>query len=414
MPLENNLVKIIKRHLSSIYIIANILCAISFSATGYLGGDFSGRNITSNSMDLFFSIIIILLSFYIFQKLIYDFFLKIKVHAFAYTPNVTLDVISSLLISLSILGALFYNVGVVGVGPNESDSSIAVKLTSYIFSIFQPTWFSLIYIYYRVSSNYNNWLYVNVFLYTALILLTGQSIQLLALLYVYFAMYCRKKKSLTLWRVILLSIIGFFIYPLIRFLKYAIIGSSVYNVEVSTMMENAVYNSSLYELYKDMLFVALERFQFVANTSYIMHFSDIISNGYTFSLLNYFSGFWVVDSLIKSIGGSFNIIESPQEYLATMISGVNNWASHIGLYGYFVFFGGGALFIYFISVMIFSTSILVSKIIFNSYFFLVLPWIMSFILIIHGWLIQYMAFLQAQLMFLLVIILVKISNPHDL
>ncbi|MGL4338124.1 MAG: oligosaccharide repeat unit polymerase, partial [Turicibacter sp.] len=256
MPLENELVKIIKRHLSSIYIIANILCAILFSATGYLGGDFSGRNITSNSMDLFFSIIIILLSFYIFQKLIYDFFLKLKVHAFAYTPNVTLDVISSLLISLSILGALFYNVGVVGVGPNESDSSIAVKLTSYIFSIFQPTWFSLIYIYYRVSSNYNNWLYVNVFLYTALILLTGQSIQLLALLYVYFAMYCRKKKSLPLWRVILLSIIGFFIYPLIRFLKYAIIGSSVYNIEVSTMMENAVHNSSLYELYKDMLFVA--------------------------------------------------------------------------------------------------------------------------------------------------------------
>jgi len=195
---------------------------------------------------------------------------------------------------------------------------------------------------------------------------------------------------------------------LIRFLKYAIIGSSAYNIELSIMMENALSDTSISELYKDMLIVALERFQFVANTSYVMDFSHTISNGYNPSILSYFSGFWIVNSLTNAVGGHINFIVSPQEYLATMISGMGNWSSHIGLYGYSVFFREESFFIYIISVAILCISVLISKIIFRSYFFLVLPWVISFILIIHGWLIQYMAFLQAQLMFLLVIILAKI------
>jgi len=417
MPLERGLVSIIKRHLSSIYIVANVLCALSFSATGYLGGDFSGRNIASNTMDLFLSLIIILSSFYIYQQLIYDFFSKLDVPAFAYVSNLILDAVVSLLMILSIVGTSFYNIGVVGVGANGAESSALVKLLSYMFSIFQPTWFSLIYIYYRVSANYSRWLYLNVLLYTALILLTGQSIQLIALLYVYLAMYCHKNNSLPSWRLVLLSIIGFLVYPLIRFLKYAIIGSSAYDIEVSIMMGNALSDTSISELYKNMLFVALERFQFVANTSYIMNFSHTISNGYTPSMLSYFSGFWIIDSLAKAIGGHVNFIVSPQEYLATMISGMDNWSSHIGLYGYSVFFSEESFFIYLISVAILCISVLVSKIIFRSHFFLVLPWVISFILIIHGWLIQYMAFLQAQFMFLIVIIIVKvfskIVHPHN-
>ncbi|WP_323907381.1 oligosaccharide repeat unit polymerase [Aeromonas caviae] len=417
MPLERGLVNIIKRHLSSLYIIANIFCALAFSATGYLGGDFSGRNISSNTMSLFLSLIIILSSIYMYQKLIYNYLSKIEVPTFAYVSNLILDAVVSLLMILSIVGALFYNIGVVGVGANGAESSALVKLMAYIFSIFQPTWFSLIYIYYRVSAHYSRWLYINVLLYTILILFTGQSIQLIALLYVYLAMYCHKSNSLPSWRLVLLSIIGFLVYPLIRFLKYAIIGSSAYDIEVSMMMGNALSDTSISELYKDMLFVALERFQFVANTSYIMNFSHTISNGYTPSMLSYFSGYWVIDSLAKAIGVHVNFIVPPQEYLATMISGMDNWSSHIGLYGYSVFFGEESFFIYLISVAILCISVLVSKVIFKSHFFLVLPWAISFILIIHGWLIQYMAFLQAQFIFLIVIILVKILrkifHPHN-
>ncbi|KFK97882.1 MULTISPECIES: oligosaccharide repeat unit polymerase [unclassified Serratia (in: enterobacteria)] len=395
---DKAIVGVVKKHLSFIYITANIVCAILFSINGYLGGDFSGT-VISNPDNLFFSLLLVIFFIFIYQFAVFSLINRVNIPSVSYEYRGVLDITALVLSFLGIYGAIVYDIGIVGVGADRNANSIMIKLISYVISIFQPVWFCLIYIYYRVCVGYNKLFIINILAYTVLILATGQTVQFIALIYVYMYIYFRRKHVFPLSRLISLSIVGVLLYPFFRFLKYSIIASSAYNVEVGIMMQNAISEKSLYDLYADMFFVGLERFQVVANTEYLLTNISSISSNYTPSISSFLSGFWLFDSIYKMLGYSIATIPTPQVYLATMINGMDNWASHIGLYGYMVFFGSNAIFVYIISILMIITSVVISKFLIKSPFFILISWISSFILIVHGWVIQYMSFLQALIIF---------------
>ncbi|OMQ23061.1 oligosaccharide repeat unit polymerase [Serratia oryzae] len=397
------IVGIVKKHLSFVYVSANVICAILFSINGYLGGDFSG-SVISNASNLFISLLIVIFFIFLYQYVIFSLAESINVPSVSYEPRSILDITVLLLSFLGAYGAIVYDIGVVGVGADSNSSFIVVKLISYVVSIFQPVWFCLIYIYYRVCVGFNKLFFVNVIVYTILILATGQTVQFIALIYVYMYIYFNRKHIFPLSRLIWLSILGVLTYPFFRFLKYSIIASSAYDVEVGIMMQNAITEKTPYDIYIDMLFVGLERFQVVANTEYLLTNFSSISSNYIPSLSSFLSGFWLFDSIYKMLGYGITVVPTPQVYLATMINGADNWASHIGLYGYMVFFGSNAIFVYVISIIMIIFSVVISKFIIKSPFFILISWISSFILIVHGWVIQYMSFLQALIIFAFFII----------
>ena len=79
-----------------LYIFFNVVCAIYFSCTGLLGGDFVNEYVAS-PVWLVVALIIVLITFYFFSCLLFKLFSAVKVTRYSQVNSVIIDLILSLI-----------------------------------------------------------------------------------------------------------------------------------------------------------------------------------------------------------------------------------------------------------------------------------------------------------------------------
>ncbi|NBM57124.1 oligosaccharide repeat unit polymerase [Proteus sp. G2667] len=395
-----------------LYLFFNISCFFYFSLDGYLGGDFKNKNIETNTFLLFISLLIVIFTFLFYLKLIYKISEKITTPHLTFTRNNTLAFITSVILFFGIYAALFFKVGVLGLEEIEKSP----KVIRWIYVITQPLYFGLIYLYY-ISNFKSTYFKVNLILYLTLVLLCGQTIQLLLvfILYIYYR-YSYKNNSN---HIILITIMGILIYPIFRVIKDTIILSFITDSNFFHNIEKII-SLNLLDIYIHYLFITLERFQIISNIQFLISNQDNIYNGYeniSNGLFGFFSNYWLQISILKLfmlIDQSYTYT-SPQSYLAYLINNKTNWASHIGQAGYFIFYGINGIYIWLYSILLSLFSFILSKIITNKNNITLLTWILILQFICHGWIFAFTYFLQTLILFSILLFILgklKIDNKN--
>ena len=389
-----------------LYIFFNVVCAIYFSCTGLLGGDFVNEYVAS-PVWLVVALIIVLITFYFFSCLLFKLFSAVKVTRYSQVNSVIIDLILTCIFIYSIYVTIFYKIGVYGLDPDELES--VPGYLKQIYSVIQPIHFGIIYLFYRVG-NFRLLTYINLVLYVVLFLVSGQTNQFILIFALYLFYRNNYAKPVNMNILVLMTIAGIALYPLFRLLKVGIVGFQRDGTDLTHYV--SLISDDFLTYYSTFLFVTLERFQIVANISFLLeHFQEIYQT-YSSSVgvgnvINFFTTNWVIKFFMKSIGLFIDTSASPQTFLALMINGRDFWASHIGIFGYYIFYGVASFFIYsFIVVVMLITAILCKKIS-KSDSLLLLFRLLVLILVCHGWLMAFVFFMQALLVFYLLIYLIR-------
>ncbi|MND30352.1 hypothetical protein D3C80_208820 [compost metagenome] len=385
--------------LLGLYVFFNIVCAIYFSSTGLLGGDFGGEY-KASSFWIVIALCIILLTFILFPSVIFNFFNSIKVNRCKNIKSNSIDYFFTLVFIFSIYIAVVYKMGVYGMGEDIFDS-----IPSYInvaYSILQVPHLGLIYFFYRVEGFREITFLINLVFYISLCLISGQTFQLVFILILYLLWRREVSNPVNMKGVIFFSVFGLLLYPFIRLLKLVLVIYQRDAIEAAVVAGNIINDFSGY--YVSSVFDSLERFQIVANLSFILERFEYLSSDYQRlvgygDVNNFFSSNWVFKFFIKTFGFFADLSDLPQKYLALFINGNDFWTSHISLFGYYVFYGFASLFIYVFVLLSLFTGTYFCKKISNKNNVQLLNRIMILTMICHGWFMAYVGFIQALFLF---------------
>ncbi|WP_330986114.1 MULTISPECIES: oligosaccharide repeat unit polymerase [Enterobacterales] len=398
-----------RKYLMSLYVFFNFSCAIYFGVIGKLGGDFKYES-SSNVVTLVLSLMIVLFTFALIQGVIFNLFEKIPIKNNGRHVNKSaLDWIMLIVVSFGIYSALIYKVGVLGVSKDVSED--APKIIFYLNTIFQPALLVLIYLFYRYKSKYYIF-YLNLLAYLILLLLSGQTGQLLLLLCLYFMRKPDKTSSL---KLLLITLVGVGFYPFIRMLKDAIVqlvnNSGEWSGTFSTFLDGITIES-----YFSYLFITLERFQMVSNIHYLIDNGQTLGSAFQLQGMSdsFFSLFWIFSALARLLDIDVGDVVSAQDFFAYSINGIPTWSSQISMLGYFYFYGFLAgIIIAFILLLLFI-AIRVSKYLSIDKEVTNLTWALSLLLICHGWFVPFMNYVQCLVCFSLIVMVFNIGNTKSL
>lgn len=409
---EHERASLIRRYFLTIYIFFNVVCGFYFIYDGNLGGDFQGEYPTEPVL-MTVAILLVLLIFYVIQSLIFPFLERVRVREISYCKNKLLDYFVILLLCLSIYAAINLNVGISGLKLDEPDGGS--KIYFFLISIFQPVNFSLIYLFYRViGSRINKLVLLNILLYIVYVIVSAQTINILTLFSLFIISLQLKHVRVTAKKLFTLTALGLLIYPVIRFLKYAIVSSGRQNIALASTFQNNLGEGAT-AMYFDFFFKSIERFQMVANIQFIMEqwdsltysYSSAVNSGYSF-----LSSYWFIDAMLRRVFGEnfFATGVSPQDFMATAINGQDTWSSHISFLGYIPFFGFYSVLVYTLMLMFVFFSIVLSRKLMSNRYFLTLTWLMSLFLVCHGWFIPFINYVQSLLVFISVITALQVFH----
>ncbi len=393
-----------KNYAFSLYLFFNISSACYFIFEGYLGGDFNNRGIVTDNIYMVLSLLSVFCIFSLYLYVIYPLFFNFNIKKIPCVKSFSLDAITLFVILFGLYSAVKYNIGVFGVDGVVEPGSIFFRR---IYAIVQPIYFGVIYFYYK--GGFKGLLTkINVFLYVCLIVSSGQTGQILLLffLWVYSSVNYHGKSVIP--KVLLLTLLGLSVYPFVRMIKDSIIGSYLQGGNPYDAL-SGLLNVDLLNVYFYYFFVSLERFQIVANFQYLFQNADTLYLGYNLnngSLFSFFSNHWFVVFL----GGVFDFTTvpesylSPQSFLALSINGFDNWASHCGLLGFFIFYKTYSLFVILFTIFtIFIVSIM-SRWLSHHNGIRFLSFLFILQLICHGWIFAFVYYMQTLLFFILFII----------
>ena len=275
--------------------------------------------------------------------------------------------------------------------------------------------FALIYLFYRViGSRLNKVVLLNVLLYVVYVIVSAQTINILTLFALFIISLQLKNIRVTAKKLFTLTALGLLIYPIIRFLKYAIVSSGRQNVALVSTFQNNLGDGAT-AMYFDFFFKSIERFQMVANIQFIMEqwdsltysYSSAVNGGYSF-----LSSYWFIDAVLRRVFGE-NLFAgglSPQDFMATAINGQDTWSSHISFLGYIPFFGFYSVLVYTLMLFFVFLSIFLSRKLMANRYFLTLTWLMCLFLVCHGWFIPFINYIQSLLVFIFVIMTLQVFN----
>ncbi|APK16089.1 oligosaccharide repeat unit polymerase [Escherichia coli] len=391
-----------RKYLAVLFAFFNISCAFYFGMLNSLGGDFK-YEFTADVSLLLLSTIIALLTFFFIQVVVFSFFEKIRMDKkILYNNNISLDFIIIIITSFAIFFSLYYKVGVLGI--NKDIIEDAPKMVFYFNSIFQPSYLVLVYLFYRYDSVRLIY-YANFILYILLLLVSGQTGQLLILFCLYIM---RKRNNFNLLRLFVLSLMGISFYPIIRIFKDAVVQSVNGNESLVGALVS-VYSNLDSELYFRYLFITLERFQIVSNIHYIIENGRVLYSGFlhTGSSDTFFSLYWIFSAISKLLGYHTAHIISAQDFMAININGIPTWSSQIGVLGYFYFYQVYAVLIIMFMFFILFISITLSKYLSRNKEIINLTWFLSLMLLCHGWFIPFINYVQCLAVFVALISILK-------
>lgn len=385
--------------LLGLYIFFNIACTIYFSATGLLGGDFGGEY-KASFFWLGIALFIMLLTFVLLPTLIFYFFYSININRFKNIKSNAIDWFFVLVFMFSIYIAMVYKMGVYGMGTEIFDS--VPSHINILYSFLQIPHLGLIYFFYRVE-NFSRAIFLfNLTLYILLCLISGQTIQLLFVLILYLFWRRDIGSPLKMSGLVFFSVIGLLLYPFIRLTKLVLVVYQRDALEAGIVAATILNDFSGYYIHS--VFDSFERFQIVANLSFILEKFSTLSNDYQLLLAdngvnNFFSSNWVFKFILKTFGFFVDLSNLPQKHLALFINGNDHWTSHISFFGYYVFYGYASLFIYLFVLLTIAIGVLICKKISNKNSVQLLNKIMILTLICHGWFMAYVDFIQALFLF---------------
>ncbi|MCU6424843.1 oligosaccharide repeat unit polymerase [Enterobacter sichuanensis] len=384
-----------RKYLFTLYVFLNISCALYFGVLGLLGGDFK-YEYPADSELLLLSLLIVLFTFVLLQKVIFNIFENIPVKA---TINLNdsyfLDCLVFAIVIIGLFSSIFFSVGVLGASKDVAED--APKLIFYFNSFFQPSLFVLIYLFYRYDSTRFLY-YANFILYIILILVSGQTGQILLLFCLFLI---RKKNPLNFFQLCILTLLGIGLYPFVRIIKDAIVQSVNAGSNLIETILTAMSNIDL-DIYFSYLFITLERFQSVSNIHYLIQNGERLSGLFdlTGSTYSFFSLYWLVSAFLRMFGLDLSSITSAQDFTAISINGVSTWSSQIGVFGYIYFHGVYSAIIFLSMMLVLFFCIRMSKMLNKNNAITNLTWFMSLLLICHGWFIPFYNYAQALLIFL--------------
>lgn len=384
-----------RKYLFALYIFLNISCALYFGVLGMLGGDFK-YEYPADSELLLLSLLIVLLTFWIVQRVIFKIFENIPVRKTINLNNsIVLDWLVFAIVIIGLFSSIFFSVGVLGASKDVAED--APKLIFYFNSLFQPSLFVLIYLFYRYDSTHFFY-YINFILYIILILVSGQTGQLLLLFCLYLL---RKKNPLNFFQLCIFTLLGIGLYPFVRIIKDAIVQSVNAGSNLIETVLTVMSNIDI-DIYFSYLFITLERFQSVSNIHYLLQNGERLSTLFdlTGSTYSFFSLYWIVSAFLRMFGIDLSNITSAQDFTAVSINGVSTWSSQIGVFGYVYFHGIYSAIIFFSIMIVLFFCIRMSKLLNKENAITNLTWFMSLLLICHGWFIPFYNYAQALLIFL--------------
>lgn len=394
--IQNLLIKQ-RRILLSIYLLSNIYFTFVFIECGILGGDFNYK-FKANSEALFLGLVIILFSWFVLAFL-FKRFSAIKVKPISFHNNRLLELFFLFL-------SLFYLYGCLQ-GYYISNTGTDIIPRPFIFSaanlFLHPDYLLIIYFFYRIKSP--SLIYYITLISTVLsYLLAGRSfifIYLLPLLNIYFIL--NKGKIYLFWNFFLI-IIGILIYPFIRFAKTMI--PSYYQSEESDFMVYYIFqlfNGDIVETYINSFNSSLERFQHVANMSFLIDKQqEIISY---ISNFDYYSiGGGLSAYIFRVLFDKHNSIYL-NSLFASYIKGslTSDWSVHSGMSG--VFFVSPPLFLITISyvLIILFLTVMVTKLFDVHKSVNELNWLCMLFYIFHGWNSAFLMHFESLIIFLIVL-----------
>lgn len=409
---EQERITLIRRYFLTIYLFFNVVCGLFFIYDGSLGGDFQGGYLTDPAL-MIVSILLVFIIFFIIQSLVFPFFERTRVREITYCKSNLLDYFIVILLILSIHAAINLNVGISGLKLDEPDGSS--KFYFFLISIFQPVNFALIYLFYRVIPfRINKLVLLNVFLYVLYVIVSAQTVNILTLFALFIIYLQLKKVKVTGRKLFLLTSLGLLIYPVIRFLKYAIVSSGRQNIALASTFQNNLGDGAI-AMYFDFFFKSIERFQMVANIQFILDKWDSLSYAYNNAVnggYSFLSSYWFIDAVLRRVFGEnlFATGLSPQDFMATAINGQDTWSSHISFLGYIPFFGFYSVLVYTLMIIFVFIGVILSRKLMANRFFLTLTWLMSLFLVCHGWFIPFINYIQSLLVFISVIMILQVFN----
>lgn len=389
-----------------IYIFFNVYYSIIFSFRGTLGGDFKNEY-PSEPLSLSLSLLLVLITLFIFC-IIYEKLQILETNSCS-PPKTKIFDLTFLLI------AIVYFYGSIN-GYYLSFNSDGEQVNRpFFFSLFSflihPDYLLLIYLFYRLTS-------VSV-IYLAILVITLVSffiggrtlilIFMLPLINIYLIVV--KHRQFNLKANIKIVLIAIACYPFLRATKWIIpllfiddgVGfSDIYDVYTVNFL-----NGDFIQNYLSSLDGALERFQHVANISFLIGNEKIINyiDGFDYRFLGGVTGYFINK---LSGAGEFNL----NNIYASAIDGRFNWETHTGFAGLFLIDTSVFIQSLFAIFIFLPFTVILSKRIDGDGVLRELNWLCLIVYMFHGWVTAFVIHFEALFVFLVLVRLFHTRLRH--
>lgn len=375
-----------------------------------LAGDFKEKFGTVKLESLILGITILLLSMLVLIymcKYVAKLPLKRSINIKA---NFVIDSVFLLITFFYFISVTVFSVGVSGV---DAGNLKVNKVILYGFALLQPSFLIMIYIFcfYHVKSFLYKIIFM-LFLFTSLASGATGGLIFIFLLWASFSAYKI--------RIILMLIIGIALSPILRFIKYILL---TYNRALGSgdAMELAeaiaVYKSedtSMFEVYIYYVKAAFSRFEMISSNSFIIENHHALSYfassfGFLYPYDSYFISKFIGEGYFLQINKAQHSLQS---IFAYYLSGTTDWNASIGLLGLAFIDGLSSMPVYIMVVFLIFFTITLSRVLKGNSAIKQLTFIYIIIVLWHGWILAFMYYAQALLLFTMLILISARFRPY--
>lgn len=385
----------------SIYLFFNFSFYVYYFSGSPLSGDFK-ESFGSISPEILsyalliniISLFLLLLTFYLFSLIKINRYIKIE-------DSFILDLIVFVVCLFYLLCVGYYGVGVAGI--DESTLRVS-KLLLYTYALLQPNFLIMIYLFcYYHSTRPIYWATFLLFLISSI--LSGATMNLI-LLFLLWASYSDKRRL-----VIFILVMGILISPLIRFLKFVVITyrRNMTSGESAEILQAVnTYKTDDMSLVDTYLFFAkatFSRFEMTSSSSFILENANKLNSlAESIGVIYPQNEYFIYNFFAKVFGfANENGAMTLQYIFAKYLSGNTDWNAQIGLAGYALISGVSALSVYILVFVLLVLTIIFSRLLKGDGSILLLTTLYIVIVLWHGWVIAYIYYFHALLIFILLI-----------
>lgn len=386
-----------------IYSGCNVLAVSIYFITGKIGGDLRGISL-DEPFFLLVSLFVVLISL-VFTHVVFVFFerfIPVKPIVFYSVRYRYFDLFFILLIISYTFFSAYYDVGKAGVKLDENTP----KVVLYFFIILQPIFLSYIYLAFTGDKKRKSW---NIVLFLVLLstVMNGWLSGILYLLFIWMMFnsdWLRKNKL----KVIGFTLLGIFLAPVLKLVKsvVSVVNNSSSGIEVTQALNNVLAYRKIDSFGDFFLLYAgavVERFEH-SSIIYYAFVNDNFSGYLTNKVTPFFAEGWLQDRLYKALTGSDTI--DLQVQLAQQLFSNYEWRVNTPISLWMTLDIGTAIGVIIYSTVLLFISSVLSRLINPNV--TRLTWLMTIIMLWHGWFYSFTLYIQALFIFVCGLLLYRL------